>query len=376
MELVFPFKNIALNYFWEFLEDRFIHNFFWEFKQKNNTNYKEHLTNDIKTFYNSLPNFENEILQIVNTTNQETINYYFKELKNNIDRIKTINEEEIKSILNEYFKKNERKKYKHLEEYEAVDFMGSLLNPFPSGEIRKKRVVNYNFYCIEKIPELVDFKYFNNYYQLLSTLRDKIYSISDRYILLFQEGKFKVDIEKFFNKAVVYVEGEHDIKLIKKAAILLGQEKILEKIELRQRSGFKNLDKIWNFYKNNSVEIIAQKKILLYDCDTHKSDENFGNLLYKRTIPTIKGHIITKGIENLFSSYTIQEAIKHKKEFVDFKTIKGSNRGKEYYEEINEINKDEKANFCEWICSTDSADDFKNFEIIFKIISDILEGNV
>ena len=102
MELVFPFKNIALNYFWEFLEDRFIHNFFWEFKQKNNTNYKEHLTNDIKTFYNSLPNFENEILQIVNTTNQETINYYFKELKNNIDRIKTINEEEIKSILNEY----------------------------------------------------------------------------------------------------------------------------------------------------------------------------------------------------------------------------------------------------------------------------------
>jgi hypothetical protein len=396
MERIFPFKNLTVNTLWDFMKNDFIDHYFWEFKTNNSETYKEFVEGDIRRFRDSLADFENEILQIVNTTNQETIDFYFGQLKGNVERIKQIDKSELLGYLTsyndkiydlflekvereaeKYFKEEERTKYKNLEEYETDYFGGGLLLAHRDFRDRKKiKVVNHNFYCIEEIPELVDFKYFDDYYNLVNSLSAEFLSIADKFISLYDQGKVKADVEKFFNKAVIYVEGDHDIKLIFKAAKFLGYEKLLDKVEIRQRNGFRNLDKIWEFYKNNSLEIIAQKKILLYDCDTAKQDENFGNYLFKRTIPTFNGHLISKGIENLFSNYTVQKAIKEKKEFIDFNSKKGVVRGKEYYEEANEVNKDEKANFCDWICKSGTKEDFKNFEIIFKIIDDILENRI
>ena len=119
------------------------------------------------------------------------------------------------------------------------------------------------------------------------------------------------------------------------------------------------------------MEINREKKILLYDCDTIKGDEDFG-YIFKRTIPTFKEHRISKGIENLFDNITAERAKKHKRDFIDNHVKYGVKRGEKYYEKYSEINGDEKSNFCKWICEVGDKEDFKNFIIIFNIIEEIL----
>ena len=122
----------------------------------------------------------------------------------------------------------------------------------------------------------------------------------------------------------------------------------MNQIELRQRGGCDNLDNLWKILTKDNWETVPQTKILLYDCDTKKKNEDFGHI-FKRIIPLISENRIKKGIENLFPNETIERAINFKKEFVDFKTINGTKRGEDYKEEENIINKDEKKNFCDWI---------------------------
>jgi len=59
-----------------------------------------------------------------------------------------------------------------------------------------------------------------------------------------------------------------------------------------------------------------------------------------------------------------------KKAFVDFKKTVGIKRGVEYVEEMNEINKDEKKNFCQWACANGTTSDFQFFKVIFDIIEE------
>src|SRR5690606_16473790 len=104
-----------------------------------------------------------------------------------------------------------------------------------------------------------------------------------------------------------------------------------------------------------------------------KDDEDFG-YIFKRTIPTFSEHIISKGIENLFNNVTTQKVLNHKKELIDFCTIKRTVRGIEAHEEINEVNKDEKANFCKWICQNGTIKDFANFIVIFDTFEKIINN--
>ncbi len=393
MERIFPFKNIAINSFWEFMHPRFIEKYYIEFKQNEDEDYAKFIEDEIQRFKDNLTNFENEILQIINTTNQETIDHFFAELKDNLYHVKKVDKELLLQIVfdhnemvynsfleevtkksDEYFNKEERTKYKHLEKYQGFNFLG--LGFHYSSSPKKVELTNYNFYCVEDLAPVLDMKYFYDYDILIKELLVDIYTISEKYISLYDQGLVKADIEKFFHKTIVYVEGDHDISFIRTASDHLKFQQLLDKIELRQRNGFRNLDKIWAFYNSNSLEIIAQKKILLYDCDTFKQDENFGNFLFKRVIPTFNEHLISKGIENLFSNFTVQKAIKQKKEFIDRSTKRGVVRGVEFYEEINVVNKDEKLNFCKWICDNGTKEDFKYFEVLFKILEEIVENNI
>nr|WP_321486090.1 hypothetical protein [uncultured Draconibacterium sp.] len=390
MKLLFPFKNIAVNTLWEFRESEFLNDFFVKFKQQHDDFYEDILKKQIRNYLDSLPDFENEILQIINTSNQQTINSYFHELKETVEWVCKVDSEEIEAHLKEenekiylkfvekvnkkseeYFEKEERKKYGHLEEYEAYDFHLMPIGARLRRPLPKIKKTNYNFYCIDEIPNLIDFQFIEKYVNLLEKLTEEFKKISDKYIAKFDAGEIVVNERKFFDKTIVYVEGQHDIDLIQRAAELLNKNDLLNQIELRQRGGYRNLDKIWKFYKEHSVEIIAQIKILLYDCDTNKQNEDFG-YVYKRIIPTFEGHIISKGIENLFNNITTQKAIKHKNAFIDFCTKKGTKRGVEYYEETNEVNSDEKANFCKWICENGTEEDFSNFKVIFDMIEEII----
>ncbi len=390
MELIFPFKNIALNTLFSFFKKEKIKDFI-RIKEKQEEWKNKLFNNDIQFFQDRLPNFENEILQIINTTNQETIDYYFEEssknfnnLKNKLDKENFINNiniwneealgeyrELIEKKTKEYFQKEERKKYKHLEEYETYEVQG-LYRFFNSNQPKKVKKVNYNYYCIEEKPDLIDLKYIDEYLELIIGLSGEFMDISAKYGEPWSEGNIKSIIKKeVILKPIVFCEGVHDITFIKKAANFLDKSKILGKIELRQRGSCNNLDNLWKILTQDNWETVPQTKILLYDCDTNRENKDFGHI-FRRTIPSIKENKIKRGIENLFPNKTIEKAIKHKKEFVDLKTTKGTIRGIEYTEVVNVINKDEKKNFCEWVCENGTIDDFKNFNIVFNIIEKLV----
>ncbi|MCX6253293.1 MAG: hypothetical protein NTV31_02325 [Bacteroidia bacterium] len=146
---------------------------------------------------------------------------------------------------------------------------------------------------------------------------------------------------------------------------------MLEKIELRQRGGFKNLDKLWDIFKADNWETIPQKKILLYDCDVNRGNEEIGSM-YRRTIKYIPKNIISKGIENPFPTSLIKKAIKEKPAFVNVTSVKRIIRGETTLEVTYTVNENEKKNLCNWICKNATVKDFRNFNQIFNVIFEII----
>jgi len=391
MDLVFPFKNIAVNSFLKFVQEReHISDFI--LTQKGEYPYSDnYFLGQVRSYKNNIPNYENELLQIINTTNQESIDTYFAELKDNIEYIqmeielKEINakvdrwNQESMIVFNEnvernskvYFESEDRKRG-HLEEYEAVDYGGILGLTFHKNPIRIKKI-NYNYYCVEEQPGLIDESFCDDYQKFVSDLADSIIEFANFYLSKYNAGDIKSNYkESQLFEPIVFVEGEHDITYISKAAELLGKQELLDQVQIRQRGGCSNLDKIWNVYKENNWDSFIQKKILLYDCDVNKTDEQEG-YIYKRVIKQIPGHIISKGIENLFPNSLIERAIDHKRAFVDVTKVERIKRGKTESTVSNEVNLDEKKNLCNWICNEASAQDFKHFESVFGIIQKIIK---
>lgn len=381
MKLTFPFQNLAFNNFDIFISNEFIKrftghsvSFSWDTLEKS--------TDDFNGY---VADYENEVLQIINTTNQDTIDDFFVnhnniyEIVSGIDvqfltlRFDEYNKEtevefeaKAKEDEEEYFKKEERFKYKHLEKYQKLIF-GFLLG----GSSKNIEVTNYNYYCIEHGAELADLTYLDSYIDYVISAKNTYLGILEKFRIEYTAGRIKARTDKFFSKVIVYVEGAHDITFIKRAAELFDYGYLFDRIELRQRGGFRNLDKIWDFYKECSVEITPQKKLLLYDCDTQKKNDDFG-FMFKRIIPTMTGHYISKGIENLFGPYTTQKALAYKKEFLDITHTRKTVRGIETITDIWEVNKEEKANFCTWLCENGTKEDFQHFEGIFQIIKEII----
>jgi energy-coupling factor transporter ATP-binding protein EcfA2 len=193
--------------------------------------------------------------------------------------------------------------------------------------------------------------------------------------------KERDELEKIIDesqKTILFVEGEYDVSYLKKAGELLKKTEILNKIEIRAAGGCGKLKIIWNtFDKNKKLsEIVTQKIILLYDCDTDVKDTEKGKV-FKRAIPMVKHNIIKKGIENLFYKPLLEKAIKSDAKYIDItnKTTK-TERGMDVeVPEKWEINTDEKGNLCKWICKYGEQDDFEEFKKIFKIIEDIISDS-
>jgi len=187
--------------------------------------------------------------------------------------------------------------------------------------------------------------------------------------------KFDNDLQNEIERSrmdFLFVEGDYDIKYLKKAAELLGKEKVLEDFHFVDSIGYGSIDKVYKHFDSKLSEITPQKMILLYDCDTNKKDAN-KEKVYKRVIPTINENPINKGIENLFPKSTINKARKEKLSFIDITPeITKLVRGKEVTEpEKWQINPNEKGNLCNWLIENGTKEDFKFFEKVFKIISDI-----
>jgi hypothetical protein len=181
----------------------------------------------------------------------------------------------------------------------------------------------------------------------------------------------KVLLEKA--QPIVFVEGDYDIRYINKAAELLGKQDVLSAVQLKDGSGYGNLDKIWKSYDTSMAEVLPQRVLLLYDCDTQKAAADRGMVL-KRVIPSIAANPIAIGIENLFPEQLIDKLVATHEQFIDMtapvqKRVRGQllNMPAQMM-----VNKDEKGNMCNWLCANGTLDDFQNFAHIFDLIEQVL----
>lgn len=204
---------------------------------------------------------------------------------------------------------------------------------------------------------------------------ERFSEFENAYNILKSTAQFEEDINKKIKesqKSIVFVEGDYDIRYIKKASELFGKQELIEKITFIDADGYQNLNHIWQ-HKTNLFRAIPNSMLLLYDCDT-KVENCEKNKVYKRIIPFIETNYFDRGIENLFLKDTIDKAIKYKEAFVDYTPeMKQRKRGEDFIiPEKYEVNKDEKGNLCNWLCENGTINDFKNFKTIFEILEDFL----
>jgi hypothetical protein len=183
------------------------------------------------------------------------------------------------------------------------------------------------------------------------------------------KDEVKATVEKG-DKPLVLTEGETDPIYIKTALELLGEKEILAQVDIEWvgisigkgksintgDSGLKNTRDVLI----SNPKFLTRKVLLIYDCDTDKSNEDH-ELLKIRKIPQQKNRKVKKGIENLFPDHLFTE------EFYLPKTKYGD------YGEENQIQEFQKMDFCKWICEQrKQADDFVDFKIIIEFIKDCL----
>lgn len=207
---------------------------------------------------------------------------------------------------------------------------------------------------------------------------ERFSEFENAYRVLKETEMFEEDIDQKIiaaNKPIVFVEGDYDIRYIKKASELFEKLELIEKVSFIDADGYQNLNQIWK-HKTNLFQAIEQSMLLLYDCDT-KIDESSREKISKKIIPYIEENLFDRGIENLFSKSTIERAIKYKAAFVDYTSeTKHTKRGVEQIiPEKYEVNLDEKGNLCDWLCDNGTEEDFVNFKKIFEIIEHFLEDN-
>ncbi|AFZ59802.1 AAA family ATPase [Anabaena cylindrica FACHB-243] len=180
----------------------------------------------------------------------------------------------------------------------------------------------------------------------------------------------RAEIERS-HRPIVFGEGTLDIRYLKKAAEFLGKKEFLEKLNLKDFDGYKNMDNFWNNPK--CTAITPQKIILLYDCDTKKNHEE-KKTVFRRIIPFVDANPIKKGIENLFKRESLEKALKEKSAFIDItREHTKTERGQQVtVPETWEVNKDEKKNLCDWFCNYGTREDFESFIDVFKLIEEIL----
>ena len=185
--------------------------------------------------------------------------------------------------------------------------------------------------------------------------------------------KFSNDMRMVIEKPIVFVEGATDLKYIQKASHLLGHEELLERIEIRDGNGAPNLKKIWDTSKH--IDVVNKKTLLLFDCDNQDVVNGNRSTLFRRVVPIQDENPIKKGIENLFGKSTLEKARSYKAAFIDVvgehsKTKRGET---ETIPEQWTINKDEKANLCNWLCENGTQEDFQGFRIVFGLLEELMD---
>lgn len=204
------------------------------------------------------------------------------------------------------------------------------------------------------------------------------FSEFDNAYKIFSESiKFKAHVKnevQISHKPLLFLEGDYDIRYLKKASELLEKKDTLDYFKLVDSDGHGNITNVAKHFDTKLAEVTPQKILLLYDCDQKKQPSKKGRI-YKRVMPTIHENPIKVGIENLFPHSTIQKAIKNKPALIDITPqIEKIERGQNVLiPELLEVNKNEKKNLCDWIIDNCDVEDFIHFNSVFEILDEIIK---
>jgi predicted ATP-binding protein involved in virulence len=176
-------------------------------------------------------------------------------------------------------------------------------------------------------------------------------------------------------KPLIFVEGDYDIRYLKKTAELFNRPDLLERFEFRDGDGYGNLDKVWKSLETKVADAITPQVLILYDCDTNKNEKKNGKVT-KKIMTCMTTNPIKKGIENLFPVATIEKLENANSAFIDIiSTRKERKRGNEIdCPEEKTVNKDEKRNICDWLCEHGTTEDFSGVNSVLDIIEQWIDN--
>ena len=180
-------------------------------------------------------------------------------------------------------------------------------------------------------------------------------------------------------KPVLYVEGTTDAAYLRAAADRLKRSALLDRFDLSGIGGQRQLSNTWTVLQkldSQATETVAPRVVLLLHDPEYEGDpDGFGNV-FRRAMPLIAGRRISKGIENLFPNEAIERARQANAAYIDIEKPHGKIvRGRETdVPEQWTVNKDEKANLCQWFCENGTAEDFRDFAGVFDILEEILQS--
>ena len=200
----------------------------------------------------------------------------------------------------------------------------------------------------------------------------------DAYQAFTATSKFSDDVRSAVRDAqapILYMEGKTDVQYLRKAAELLNKEAILEGVEIEDGGGAGGLTNIWRALLKLSDSLVPRKVVILFDCDYPEEPNTKGNR-FKRRNPRQNEHPIEKGIENVFSWATLNEALTHSKAFFNVEQERTAiyDGEEKLIPEKWTVNDKQKTNLCNWLCENGTAEHFQHFQVIFDLLEEAL-GN-
>ena len=195
----------------------------------------------------------------------------------------------------------------------------------------------------------------------------------DAYKAFSSTRRFVDDLEDAVQNAsspILLTEGVTDQRYLHRAAELLSKRTLLDRFLVRSGDGAANLAKVW---RHPMPDLLAQKVLLLFDCDQSRPSENRGQII-QRSLPYYAENPIPNGIENLFSRTTLNKAALHSSAFIDIEyEHRRTQRGVQtVIPEKWSVNNDEKTNLCDWICEHGAAEDFVHFRAVFDMLEEVI----
>ncbi len=187
--------------------------------------------------------------------------------------------------------------------------------------------------------------------------------------------RFEEDIKQLIasaTKPVVLTEGKTDARYIQTALELLGEEELLNSLDIRsvgkegdegdEGGGQTGLN---NFYKVYAAHPLSFNHaiLLLYDWDANKLADQIEKLWIRSIRKNSEDAEEKKGIENLFPSHLFKDC------FYEEKPKKG------IHGKSNVIHDFKKQEFCDWICDVqkDPAN-FVKFDSVVEILKEFFEA--